>query len=285
MLVVEFVGRTDGKAFEGGTSKNSFVEIGANRFIAGFEDQLIGAAVGDTVMVKVQFPDDYGNKDVAGKNAVFEVKVKEIRQVELPALDDEFARKMGEADLGALKAKTREVIQRSHDRISRLRVKRQLLDKLAESHDFPVPPGMVDAEFNAIWRQIEQAKTTNRLDPEDAGKSDDQLKTEYRGIATRRVRLGLLLSEVGQRNNIVVSQEELSRAAVSEAMLYPGQEQAVLNYYRNNPGSMESLRPPVFEDKIVDFILELAKVSSKTVDFGQLKADPETPVDIPEALK
>lgn len=285
MLVVEFVGRVDGKPFEGGTSKNSFIEIGAGRFIAGFEDQMIGSSAGDTVMVSVKFPADYGVKEIAGKDAEFEVKVKEIRELTAPELNDDFARKVGASDLDDLKKKTRESLQRSYDRLSRLRLKRQLLDSLANGHDFPVPQGMVDAEFNAIWRQIEQAKAANRLDPEDAGKSDDQLRTEYRGIATRRVRLGLLLSDVGQKNNIEVTQEELTNAAVSEAMLYPGQEQAVLNYYRSNPGSMESLRPPVFEDKVVDFVLELAKTSSKPVTYEQLRADAETPPDITDALK
>lgn len=285
LLVVEFVGRIDGKPVDALASKHSFIEIGGGRFIAGFEDQMIGSSVGDNVTVNVTFPDNYGVKEVAGKQAVFEVKVKELRELTDPAIDDAFARKVGASDVEDMKKKSKEALQRSYDRLSRLRLKRQLLDKLADSHDFQVPAGMVDAEFNAIWRQIEQAKAANRLDPEDVGKSDDQLKTDYRAIATRRVRLGLLLSEVGQKNNISVSQEELTKAAVTEAMLYPGQEQAVLNYYRNNPGAMESLRPPVFEDKVVDFILELAKVSSKPVSYDELKADTETPADITEALK
>jgi trigger factor len=285
LLVVEFIGRIDGKPFEGGTSKNSFIELGAGRFIAGFEDQMIGSSVGDTVIVKVKFPPDYGVKEIAGKDAEFEVKVNELREIVDSEINDDFARKVGAADVEDLKKKTRDSLQRSYDRLSRLRLKRQLLDKLASGHEFPVPNGMVEAEFNAIWRQIEQAKTAGRLDAEDAGKDDDQLKTEYRAIATRRVRLGLLLSDVGQKNNIVVTQEELTNAAVSEAMLYPGQEQAILNYYRNNPGSMESLRPPVFEDKVVDFILELAKVATKTVSYDELKADTETPPDITDALK
>ncbi len=285
LLVVEFIGRIEGKPFEGGTSKNSFIELGAGRFIAGFEDQMIGSSVGDTVMVKVKFPPDYGVKEIAGKDAEFEVKVKELREIVDSEINDDFARKVGAADVEDLKKKTRESLQRSYDRLSRLRLKRQLLDKLASGHEFPVPNGMVEAEFNAIWRQIEQAKTAGRLDAEDAGKSDDQLKTEYRAIATRRVRLGLLLSDVGQKNNILVTQEELTNAAVSEAMLYPGQEQAILNYYRNNPGSMDSLRPPVFEDKVVDFVLELAKVATKAVSYDELKADTETPPDITDALK
>jgi len=284
VVVAEYVGKIDGKVFDGGTSKGTFIELGAGRLIPGFEDQLIGAMAGDTVLVKVKFPDDYASKEVAGKDATFEVKVKEIREIEEQKLDDAFAQKLGEADLGKLKEKAKEAIQRNHDRLSRLRLKRQLLDQLASGHTFQVPTGMVDAEFDAIWRQIEQAKAANRLDPEDAKKTDEELKTEYRGIAERRVRLGLLLSDVGQKNNITISQEELSRAAVSEAMLYPGQEQVILNYYRNNPSAIETLRAPVFEDKVVDFVLELANVNTKQVTYDELKADPETPADIPEAI-
>ena len=284
IVVAEYIGRIDGKVFEGGTSKGTFIEIGSNRLIPGFEDQLIGAMAGDTVNVKVKFPDDYASKEVAGKDAVFEVKVKELREIEDAKLDDAFAQKLGEPDLAKVKEKTKDALQKSHDRLTRLRLKRQLLDKLADGHTFPVPAGMVDAEFNAIWRQIEQAKASNRLDPEDAKKTDDELKKEYRGIAERRVRLGLLLSDVGQKNNIVVSQEELSRAAISEAMLYPGQEQVILNYYRNNPNALETLRAPVFEDKVVDFVLELANVKTKSVTYDELKTDPETPTDIPEAI-
>jgi trigger factor len=229
------------------------------------------------VIVKVTFPADYGNAELAGKDAQFKVRVHELRTVEMPALDDALAQRLGEANLDALRNATRQAVQRSHDQLTRMRLKRQLLDKLAGGHSFDVPQGMVDAEFEAIWRQIEQAKTDNQLDPEDAGKSDEDLRKEYRAIAERRVRLGLLLSDVGQKNNIQVTPEELSQAAVAEARRFPGQEQAVLNYYRNNPQALDALRAPVFEDKVVDFIIELAKVSTKTVTLDELKADPDAP--------
>ncbi|MDX2224096.1 MAG: trigger factor [Rhodospirillaceae bacterium] len=275
VVVADYEGSIDGKPFEGGSGKRAMIEIGAGRYVPGFEDQLIGAMANDTVNVKVTFPADYGNAELAGKNADFKVRVYELRTIEVPALDDALAQRLGEANLDALRTATRNAVQRNHDQLTRMRLKRQLLDKLAGGHAFDVPQGMVDAEFDAIWKQIEQAKADNQLDPEDAGKSDDELRTEYRSIAERRVRLGLLLSDVGQKNNIQVTPEELSKAAVAEARRFPGQEQVVLNYYRNNPQALEGLKAPVFEDKVVDFIIELAKVSTKTVTLDELKADPE----------
>lgn len=278
IVVIDYVGKLDGVAFEGGTGFDAHLELGSGQFIPGFEEQLIGVIAGDTALLNVTFPADYGAENLAGKAVTFNVTVKELREPETPALDEEFAKRLGETSVEAVKTKTRGIIQSSYDRLSRLRLKRNLLDKLSELETFAVPEGMVDAEFDAIWRQIEQAKSSNQLDPEDAKKSDDELRTEYRAIAERRVRLGLLLSDVGQKNNIAVTPEELGKAVMEQASRFQGQEQAVVNYYKNTPEALESLRAPVFEDKVVDFVLALAKVTDKPVSIEELQKDPETPV-------
>ncbi len=274
-VVADFVGAIDGVEFQGGKAKDATIEIGAGTFIPGFEDQLIGAKAGATVTVNVTFPEDYGAKDLAGKPAEFKVDVKELRTFTTPELTDELAAQTGDANAEALKARMRTFLQQSHDSASRLRVKRLLLDQLAERHSFPVPMGMVDVEFDAIWRQIEQVRKSGQLDPEDASKSEDELKSEYRAIAERRVRLGLLLSDIGQKNSVAVSQDDLARAMTQEAMRYPGQEQAVFEYYRRNPQALESLRAPIFEEKVVDFIFAKATITEETVSLEELMLDPD----------
>lgn len=278
VIVVDYVGKMNGEVFEGGTAFDAHIELGSGQFIPGFEDQLIGVMAGDTALLELKFPDEYGATQLAGKPVTFNVTVKEIREFQEPELNDDFAKKLGEESVDSLKKKTREILQGSYDRLSRLRLKRNLLDKLSEIGSFPVPEGMVDAEFGAIWKQIEQAKTAGQLDPEDAGKSDDDLRKEYRAIAERRVRLGLLLSDVGQKNSIAVTPEELGNAIAAQAGRYPGQEQAVMNYYKSTPEALEGLRAPVFEDKVVDFVLGQAKITEKSVPIADLEKDPETPV-------
>ncbi len=206
IVVADFVGRIDGEAFQGGTMQDASIEIGSGNFIPGFEDQLIGAAAGDSRQVKVTFPEDYPNApNLAGKPAEFEVTVKEVRELKIPELNDDLARSIGDADVEGLKKRLHDYLKQNHDSASRQRMKRQLLDKLAESHAFPVPQGLVDIEFESIWRQMEQMTRGGQVDPEDEGKTEEQLKDEYRSIAERRVRLGLLLSDIGQRAGVVVS--------------------------------------------------------------------------------
>ena len=274
-VVADFVGSIDGGEFEGGKATDATIELGSGNFIPGFEDQLIGAKAGENTTVKVKFPEDYGSKDLAGKDAEFKVNVKELKTFTTPELSDEIATQMGEPNVDAMKTKMRAMLQQSHENQSRLRMKRELLDKLAEGHTFPVPQGMVDVEFDAIWRQMEQVMKSGQLDPEDADKSEDDLKAEYRSIAERRVRLGLLLSEIGQKNNVGVSQDDLTRAMTQEAMRYPGQEQAVFEFYQKNPQALESLRAPIFEEKVVDFIFGKAKITDKEVSLEELQADPD----------
>jgi len=200
----------------------------------------------------------------------FDVKVHELRRPQLPPIDDELAKKLGLDDLEALRTAVREQIEREYGALSRTIVKRRLLDALAAAHDFAVPQGMVDVEFEHIWKQVEEDKQHGRLDPEDQGKDDDTLKAEYREIAERRVRLGLLLSEVGRRNTITVTQQDLNRAVVDEARRYPGQEGLVFQYYQKNPDAMNMLKAPIYEDKVVDFVLELAKTTDTPVTPEEL---------------
>ncbi len=275
-LLIDFVGKVDGEAFEGGAGTDFQLELGSNTFIPGFEDQLIGAKGGDQVEVKVAFPDDYGAAELAGKDAVFEVDVKEVQEASEAAIDDDLATKMGLENLAALREAIKPQMEQENNNLSRARLKRELLDKLEDGHDFPVPDGMVKSEFDAIWSQIEeQRKASGVGEDDDAEKSDDELKAEYQAIAERRVRLGLVLAEVGRANNIEIQQDELQRAVFEQARNYPGQERQVMEFYEKNPQAVDQLRAPIFEDKVVDFIVEMAKVTDKTVNREELMKDPD----------
>ena len=363
LVVVDFVGKIGDVEFPGGKGENISIEIGKGQFIPGFEDQLIGAKAGEDRSVKVAFPTDYGVPDLAGKEAVFDVKVKEVQQRLPAAIDDSLAEAVGLENLSELRQEVRQRMQRDYDSIARQRVKRALLDKLAERYDFPVPPGMVEMEFNTIWSQYEGEKqarqqmaggqvsgedksttegpvdaaaliapeetalegsserspasaeakrpeghdhtpaahhATSHLDstaePLDAAAiiapeetalegasdsepavsdEDEKLKEEYRRIAERRVRLGLLLAEAGRANNITVTQEELNQALAQEARRHPGYERQVIDFYRKSPDAINNLRAPIFEEKVVDFILELAKPAERKVTPQELMSGGE----------
>jgi trigger factor len=281
VLVIDFTGTINGAAFPGGSATDHHLQLGSNSLIPGFEDQLEGASAGEKREVKVTFPADYRAKNLAGKEAVFAVTVKELKQPAKATVDDAFAQKLGAKDLADLQAQVRKQIESDYGALSRIRLKRQLLDKLASNHDFPVPHGMVEAEFANIWKEIENHKKAGTLDEADKTKSDEELRAEYRKIAERRVRLGLLLAEVGRRNKIEVSREEIGRAMVREAQRFPGQERKVLDFYQKSPDALGQLRAPLYEDKVVDFILELAKVQDRTVSGKDLvaldQADEEKP--------
>ena len=273
VLVIDFVGTVDGAAFEGGAGTDHHLELGASQFIEGFEDQLIGKKAGEKAAVSVTFPDEYGNDELAGKTAEFDVDIKEIREMVDTAVDDEFAKTLGQETLEDLRKAIGDQIGQDSARLSRERLKRDLLDQLDECHDFEVPPGMVEAEFDSIWTQFEEARKNDELEGE-GDKSDDELKEEYRKIGARRVQLGLLLSEVGSKNNIEVTADEISRAMMQEARNYPGQEQAIIKLYQDNPEAMASIRAPIFEDKVVDFILEMATVTERKVSLEELNKLP-----------
>ncbi|CAA7620660.1 Trigger factor [Candidatus Terasakiella magnetica] len=277
IAVIDFVGKQDGVAFPGGTGEAYSLKLGSNTFIPGFEDQLIGKKAGAEVVVNVTFPEGYGNESLAGKPAEFDVTVKEVRAPKAAEINDELAKTVGLESLDALKDAIRGEVTRELDSISRMHMKRALLDILAANHEFDVPPSMLEHEFDAIWKQVEDDRTNGRLDAEDAAKSEDELKAEYKTLAARRVRLGLLLAEAGHVNNITVTQDDLNRGIMAEARRYPGQEHLVLQYYQKNQEALESLRAPIYEEKVVDFIVELAKVTDKEVSAEALRQ-----ADVPE---
>ena len=275
LVVIDFIGKIDDVPFEGGAGTDIELELGANQFIPGFEDQLIGTKAGQTLDVKVTFPEDYGSADLAGKDAVFNCTVKELRESIASEINDEFAVKLGLESLDALKAAIRQQLDGEYTQFTREKVKRQLLDKLSDQYKFDVPPRMLDAEFEQIWKQVEAAREKDTLDPEDVGKSDEVLREQYREIAERRVRLGLLLSHVGESNQLTVTQEEVNRAIMEQARQLPGQEQMVVDFYRNNTDAQASLQAPIFEDKVVNFILEMATVTEREITPEQLRAETE----------
>ena len=274
-LTIDFTGKIDGTAFPGGTGTDMDVEVGGAGFIPGFTDQLEGLSAGESRTIEANFPEAYGVPDLAGKAASFDITAKQLKRPVVPVVDDELAKKIGFEGLADLTAALKGRFQHELDQLSRMRVKRQLLDALAGTAGFPVPQGMVDAEFNQIWQRLEADRKQGKADDEDAGKDDETLKAEYRAIAERRVRLGLLLSEIGRTNGITVAQDELNRAMRTEAQRYPGQEQKVFEFFRKNPQATETLRGPIFEEKVVDFVLELAKVTDSMVSAEELARDPE----------
>jgi trigger factor len=341
IIVVDIEGRSGEQEIPGASGKDRQIALGSAGFIPGFEEQLIGAGAGEHRTVRVTFPEDYGVPDFAGKDAVFEVDVKEVRQRLPLVIDDELGKAVGLESLAELRQEVRQQMQRDYEGASRLRLKRSLLDKLAQNYDFAVPPGMVELEFESIWRQYEAEKA--RAHPEaasseaapyagegareeaasagspetatgeagneaglpgpapepeseagagaaqdgerqaDSTEDDEALKADYRRIAERRVRLGLLLAEVGRSNNITVTQDELNQAITREARRHPGYERQVLDFYRQNPEAVGNLRAPIFEDKVVDFIVELAKVEERKISPQDLLSLPDSDADGPDA--
>lgn len=265
VAVIDFVGKVDGAEFAGGSANDYHLQIGSGSFIPGFEEQLIGASTGDSKTVTVTFPAEYPRAEVAGKEATFDVTIKELRELAPLVVDDELAKEMGTKDLAELRENMRKGLAAEYASLSRTRTKRQLLDILAEKHAFDSPAGLVETEFTAIWNQIEADRQLGRLDPDDANKSEDELRKEYRDIAIRRVKLGLLLSEVGRINDVQVSNDEMGRAIMNEARRFPGQERKVIDYYQKTPQAMIQLRAPIYEDKVVDFILDQAEVNERKV--------------------
>ena len=280
LLIIDYVGSIGGAEFKGGRGEGQSVVLGSGSLIPGFEDQLVGAKAGAEVAVNVTFPADYGAQDLAGKDAVFAVTVKEVKAPKDAVVDDDFAKKLGLEDLADLKKRLRERIEDEHRALSRTHVKRSLLDKLDAGHDFDLPKSMVEAEFRQIWAQVENAER----DEEDKDKTDDQLKEEYRKIAVRRVRLGLVLAEIGRRAEVQVPQDALQRAvqqqAIRESQMLSMQGQQVnpsqvLKFYQQNPQAVAQIRAPLFEERVVDFILERSKVTDSKVSKEDLMKDPE----------
>jgi len=284
VVLIDFKGMIGGKAFEGGTASDFRLELGSKRFIAGFEEQLVGAKEGEERVVKVTFPADYAANELAGKDADFEVKVKEIYDMVTPVLDEEFATARGFSDMKALREAIRSQLVREYDFAVRNHMKRRLFDMLDEECDFDLPQRMVELEFNTIWERIKQARAQH--DPLLKDKNEEELKEEYQEVANRRVKLGLFLAETGMRNKIQITGEEINRAVMQQASQFPGQENKVVEFYQKNPESLNELRGPLLEEKAVDFILGKVKYTDKKVSLKDLDAMSEEEVsDAPKAKK
>ncbi len=273
VLRLDYVGRIDGTAFAGGSATDADVEVAGPGFIAGFSEQLEGMRPGETRTITARFPDPYGTPALAGKEAQFEVTAKAIRRSDVPAIDDELAKRLSFDTLDELKTLIRGQLQREYDQLARMRLKRELLDRLNELADFPAPEGLVEAEFGQIWARLDADRQAGKLDAEDQAKDEATLRREYRAIADRRVRLGLLLAEAGRTHNIAVAADEMTRAVRAEASRYPGQEAQVFEFFRKNPQAAETLRGPLFEDKVIDFVLELARITDRPVPAAALADD------------
>ncbi len=282
IVQIDFVGSIDGVEFEGGKGEDFNLTLGSGQFIPGFEEQLIGAKAGEQRDVKVTFPAEYQAAELAGKDAVFAVTVKEIKTPEEAKIDDELAKKMGLDNLATLKDRVRDQVKGDFTAASRLHLKRRILDALDNAHSFPLPPAMVEAEFESIWAQVEAELKREGKTAADEDKTEDELKAEYHAIAERRVRLGLVLGKLGEQNGISITGDEVNRAIMNRARQFPGQEQQVFQYYANNQQAQAEIRAPLFEEKVVDFIAELAQVTDKPVDRETLFKDPD---DLPDSVK
>ena len=274
-VVIDFTGTLEGAPFEGGTGGDVGVNVGSGTFIPGFEDQLIGMAAGETRQVKVTFPSNYMNAQLAGKDAEFNVTAKTVEAPGTVSVDDAFAKQLGLDSLDKLKEAVKGRLQQEHAGLSRQRVKRQLLDKLDEMHKFALPPTLAEEEFKNVWNAVESDLKAQGRSFADEGTTEEKAREEYRGIAERRVRLGLVLAEIGERNKIAVTDEEITRAIVERARQVPGREQEVWEFYQKNPGALASIRAPIFEEKVVDFLLELVKVTDKPVSREEMLREEE----------
>jgi len=274
-VTISFKGTIDGVPFEGGSGDDMPVEIGSKSFIPGFEEQLVGVKVGETRTIKTPFPDNYMKAELAGKLAEFEVVAKGIDAPGDVVADDAFAKQLGLESIEKLREAVKGRLSQEHAGASRAKLKRQLLDALDERHKFELPPTLVDQEFENVWQTVENDLKQQGRTLADEGTNEDEAKAEYRKIAERRVRLGLVIAEIGDKNKIQVTDEEVSRAVVERARQFPGQEQQVWEYYRNNPQALASLRAPIYEEKVVDFLTELTKVTEKKVSREELFKDDE----------
>ncbi|MGB6588547.1 MAG: trigger factor [Pseudolabrys sp.] len=275
-VTISFAGTIDGKPFEGGSGDDAVVLIGSNTFIPGFEDQLIGIGAGETRTLKVTFPARYMKEDLAGKAAEFVVTAKSIEAPGKVTADDDFAKSLGLESLTKLRDAVKDSISREHAGMSRQKLKRALLDELDKLHKFEPPPTLVEEEFDRVWKSVLSELETERKTFADEGTTEEKAKAEYRAIAERRVRLGLVLAEIGEKNNITVTEDELSRAVMERARQFAGQEQRVWDYYRQNPQAVAALRAPIFEEKVVDFLVELAGVTDSKVSRDELYKEDES---------
>ena len=281
-LGLSFVGKVDGNTFPGGSSDHAHLVVGSGDFIPGFEEQLIGMKKGETREVDVTFPATYQQADLQGKNAKFEVTVLHIDAPNAGELNDDFAKKLGLDDLGALRAAVKDQMGSALQSMSRQAVKRQILDALDEGHKFDVPEQLVEAEFNTIWERVKHEVEHHGRSFEDEGTTEAEARAQYMKIAERRVRLGLVVAEIGNKNSVEVTEDEHQQALIAEVRRFPGQEQQVYDYYRKNPQALAGLRAPVFENKVVDFVAELATQTDKKMTREELAAIIQDEGDVPE---
>lgn len=274
-LTIDFVGSVDGEEFAGGKAEGFSLVLGSGQFIPGFEDQLIGAKAGDKRDVKVKFPADYPEAKLADKDAVFAVTVHNVKKADPIEVNEDLAKKVGFDSLATLNDRVKTQLKNDFANASRLHLKRRILDALDAEHTFPLPPTMVEGEFDAIWRAVQAELEREGKKPEDEASSEEELKKEYHDIAERRVRLGLVLARLGEQNGITIAPDEINRAIAMRARQFPGQEQQVFQFYQTNQQAMAEIRAPIFEDKVVDFIAELAQVTEKQVDRETLFMDPD----------
>jgi trigger factor len=274
-VTVDFVGTIDGKPFDGGKAEDIKVEIGSNSFIPGFEDQLVGAKAGEERTVNVTFPENYLAPNLAGKAASFAVKVKAVESPDPLKIDDELAKGFGMESLEKLKDALREAIGRDFAAQSRRKLKRLLLDALDEQYDFELPTSLVEQEFAGVWAQVEAEMKQSGKTFADEDTTEEEARAEYRRIAERRVRLGLVLAEIGEKADVKITDDEVTQAVIERARQFPGQEKAVWDYYRKNPQALAEIRAPIFEEKVVDHLLGQVKVTEKTVSRGVLFSDDE----------
>ena len=277
--MINFTGRINGAPFEGGSGEDVGVNVGSATFIPGFEDQLIGMAAAETKLVKVTFPSNYLNTQLAGQEAEFDVTIKSIDQPGTVTVDDEFAKSLGLESLAKMRETFKTRLQQEHASQGRQKLKRKLLDELDRMHQFAAPQTLVEEEFKNVWSVVENDLKASGRSFADEGTTEEKAREEYHAIAERRVRLGLVLAEIGERNAIKVSDDELSRAIVERTRQFPGREQEIWDYYRKNAGALASVRAPLFEEKVVDFILELAAVTDKPVAREELYRDEDLAAD------
>lgn len=269
-VTIDYVGKLDGEPFDGGSDQGSHLILGSKQFIPGFEEQLLGVKAGDKRALNITFPADYGAQHLAGKDAIFDVTVSEVAAPDSVAIDDALAAKLGVPNVDDLRAAVRRQLESQYAPLARQLVKRRLLDALDSMHSFDLPPTMVQQEFDAIWKEVENEMKQAGRTFEIEGTTEDESRAFYRQIADRRVRLGLVLSEIGQRNQIAVNEQELQKALTAEIRRYPGREQEIYDFYNSNPQALTRLRAPVFEEKVVDFLLELVKVTDTPVTGQEL---------------
>ncbi len=279
-VTIDFVGYVDGEKVDNASGEGMAVVLGQSQLIPGFEDGLKDLKTGDEKTLELTFPDEYPVETMKGKPARFEIKVTEVAKPVKPAVDDEFAKGLGAEDLAKLREMVASQIKREYDQVSRNKLKRKLLDALDKSHSFELPPSLVEAEFNSVWEQVTKQLESAKRTFADENKTEEQAREEYQKIAQRRVRLGLLIGEIGDKNKIEVTQDELRDALIQRARQFQGQEQKVFEFYQQNPQALAEIRAPIFEDKVVDFIVELAKPTEQKVTSEELlKPDPEDEAD------